>query len=132
MKALFLNPKKLFLIDSLGALLSAFMLGVLLVYFQNEVGMPKNILYFFAIMACCLSIYSFLNFLLRKNNWSPFLYIIAYANLFYCFITIGFVVYHFNRLTIIGLLYFIAEIIILILLASMELKLASKLSKSTL
>ena len=37
-----LTPKKLFLIDGIGAVLSAFLLGVVLVKLQSLIGMPTN------------------------------------------------------------------------------------------
>ena len=47
-----INPKKLFLIDSLGALISAVMLGLVLTRFEHIFGMPQNVLYFLSFIAC--------------------------------------------------------------------------------
>ena len=43
-----LNPKKLFLIDGFGAIISAFLLGVVLVKFEEKIGVPVSVLYLLA------------------------------------------------------------------------------------
>jgi hypothetical protein len=50
------NPKKLFLIDGLGALLSAILLGVVLVQLEYLFGIPKSTLYFLASLPCLFTI----------------------------------------------------------------------------
>lgn len=42
------NPKKLFQIDGLGAILSAILLGIILVRFERFFGIPVSTLYFLA------------------------------------------------------------------------------------
>ena len=120
------QPKKLFLIDSLGAFLSAFLLGVVLVRLERSFGMPRNVLYFLSISACMLGTYSFICHVLLKEHWKPYLQIIASANLLYCCLTIGLVLYWNKALTNLGLLYFLSEIGVVITLAIVELKTASK------
>ncbi len=116
------HPKKLFLLDGFGALLSAFLLGVLLVKLESTIGMPPNILYKLAIIAGILSIYSFLNYWIDNRNWRPYLKGIAIANLVYCCITLGLVMDCYEKLTALGVFYFILEIVIIISLATIELK----------
>jgi hypothetical protein len=53
-----ISPKNLFLLDSLGALLSAILLGVILVSFENAFGMPQKTLYTLSYTAIIFSIYS--------------------------------------------------------------------------
>lgn len=118
--------KNLFLIDSSGALFSAFLLGVVLVSFESTFGMPRKILYFLAIIASILSIYSSLSYLLIKENRKPYLKVIAFANLLYCCVTIGLILYLFKELTVVGLMYFLTEVGVIIMLAIVELKAASK------
>ncbi len=120
------KPKKLILIDSLGALLSAFLLGVILVRFESSFGMPRKILYFLAMTASAMAIYSFVSYLVIKENRKPYLKIIACTNLVYCCITAGLPMYFCKELTHLGLLYFLSEITIIITLAIIELKSASK------
>jgi len=120
-----INPKNLFLIDGFGALLSAFSLGIVLVKFEEIVGMPQRVLYILALMACIFAVYSFSCYLRVNKNWRPFLKAIAFANLLYCCLTIGLVLYFYQSLTALGILYFVLEIIVILLLVSIELKMAS-------
>ncbi len=119
-------PRKLFLIDSLGALVSALMLGVVLVKLEPIFGVPSKTLYFLAAIACVFSIYSFLGFLGITKKWRPYMTIIATANLLYCCLTIGMVSYLHEQVSILGYLYFIGEILIISILAFIELKVAAR------
>jgi len=65
------NPKSLFLFDGLGALVSAFLLGVVLVKFESTFGMPKEKLYFLAGAACLFVIYDLVCYFKANQNWSP-------------------------------------------------------------
>ena len=107
-----LNPKRLFLIDFFGAVLSAFLLGIVLVKLESIIGMPSNVLYILAILACGFAVYSFLCYLFVKENWQPFLKIIAIINLSYCLVTMGLVIYFYQEITTLGHIYFILEMII--------------------
>jgi hypothetical protein len=121
-----LNPRKLFLIDCLGALASAFLLGVILVLFEEFIGMPKEVLYYLAIAACVFAVYSFFCYFHFPNNWQPFMKAIVIANLLYCLTTIGLVIFFYSQLTIFGVLYFLGELGIIFGLISLELKTASE------
>jgi hypothetical protein len=122
-----LTPKRLFLIDSLGGLLSALLLGVVLASFETAFGMPQNILYFLSVLASVYAIYSFLSYWRTKENWRPYMKGIATANLIYCGLTIGLVIYHHLALTKLGLIYFLLEVVVIISLVIIELKTISKL-----
>jgi hypothetical protein len=119
-------PKKLFLVDSLGALLSALLLGLVLTRFEKTFGMPQNVLYILATLPCIFAIYSFLCFVSETQNWRLFMKIIATANLLYCCLTAGLMIYFYEKLTVLGFIYFVLEIIIVISLAFIEWKTASK------
>ena len=122
------SPKIFFLVDGLGALLTALMLGFVLTTFENVFGMPKRILYILALIAFSYSIYSFVCYLQIKTNWSPFLKGIAVANLLYCILTISLVIYLWSELTKIGLTYFFLEGMIIFSLVVVELRKANMLS----
>ena len=107
-----LNPKRLFLIDGFGAFLTAFFLFAILRTFNEYFGMPKTTLDFLSIIALAFSVYSFCCFFLVNNNWHPFLRAISIANLLYCCLTLGLVIYNYPRLTILGVIYFLIEIVI--------------------
>lgn len=120
-----MNPKKLFLIDGSGALLSAFLLGVVLVRFEPVFGMPRETLYFLAFLPCIFAVYDIYCYLRITKNQELFLKFIAAANLVYCVVSTGLVLQHYQRLTNLGLAYFVLEIIVVIVLAMVELKTAS-------
>lgn len=120
-----INPRKLFLADSVGALVSALMLGMVLVKFENVFGVPQKTLYALSFTACIFSIYSFVCFLANMKNWKPYLKFIAIVNLLYCFITLALIIYLCKTLTVLGLTYFVLEIILITILAIIELKTAS-------
>jgi hypothetical protein len=122
----FVSPKKLFLVDSLGALLTAMMLGVVLVRFESVFGMPKQVLYPLSLIGCLFSIYSLACFLRFPHNWRPYLKAIAMANLAYCGLSMALVVYYFQKLSVLGLSYFLLEIVVVVLLAVIELKTAQR------
>jgi len=117
---------KIFLIDMAGALLTAFLLGVVLPNFQKYIGMPKGILIPLAITALVFSIYSLSCHLLLKANWKPFLKAIAVANWVYCVITTVLIGVLFQQLTILGVIYFISEVIIVGALAFIEMSMVKK------
>jgi len=122
------NPKRLFLIDSLGAFLTAFLLGAVLTRFEDNVGMPRKVLYSLSILACLYAIYSIGCYFFAGRNWRPFLKAIAMANLLYCCLTMGLVISFYQSLTILGLTYFLGELIVIGALIFTELLTVSKSS----
>lgn len=123
-----LTPKKLFLMDGIGACISAIMLGIVLVQLQKYIGMPTNVLYLLAIIPVFFAIYSFTSYLKAGKNASSLLKGIAIANLCYCILSIYFMIKHMEVLTSLGWTYFILEILIVVSLVGIELKVARKYS----
>lgn len=117
---------KIFIIDASGALFSAFMLGVVLVNFNEYIGLPVkilNLLAFFPVLFFLIDIYFTINY--QKNN-KLFLKIIGSLNLFYCFLSLIILINYFETIKIIGLIYFILEIIIVASIALLEFKIMKK------
>ncbi len=112
--------KKLFLFDSIGAFLTAFCLGVVLANFEEVFGMPKHVLNYLSFIAICYGIYSIFCYFFINHNYRPFLRIIIVANFVYAIITVGLVCYFYQRLTIWGILYFVLEIIVMIIVILIE------------
>ncbi|MGB1207078.1 MAG: hypothetical protein ACPG5B_15640 [Chitinophagales bacterium] len=125
LKKLHSNPKHIFLIDGLGALISAFSLGIVLVIFKNYFGMPQNVLHVLAAIACIFAIYSFSCALRMPKIWQLFLKLIAMANFIYCCVTIALLYYFYQKLTILGLIYFVLEIIVIFVLVKIEFAIAN-------
>jgi hypothetical protein len=129
MNKMTLAPKRLFLMDGLGGMISALLLGVILARFETTFGMPRKVLYLLSCLACVYAAYSFLNYWRMKENWKPYMQGIAIANSLYCCLTIGLVIYHHQELTILGVLYFLLEVLIIISLITMELKTVSEFGR---
>lgn len=122
-----LNSKKLFLIDGLGALLSAFLLGIILVRFESVFGMLPDVLHFLAAIACVLAAYSLTRYFLTKTPRGIHFKIIGWANLAYCCLTLAAMLYFSNQISLLGILYFSGEIGIILTLAMLELRAGSQL-----
>lgn len=121
----FLNtPKTLFLIDGIGAIVSAIMLGLILPYYKSYIGMPTYILQWLALAAVGFAIYSLTCFIINPTRWSFFLKIIGLINLTYCVVSLGILFQHYSQLTAIGIAYFVLEKIIVLSIATVELKVA--------
>ncbi len=129
MRRMTLAPKRLFLADGLGGMLSALLLGVVLMRFQTTFGMPQEVLYFLACLACMYAVFSLLSYWRIKTNWRPYMRGIAIANLLYCCLTIGLVIYHHQNLTKLGVTYFLLEVAVILGLVIMELKTVSTFDK---
>jgi len=110
------------LIDGLGALLSAFLLGVVLVRFQSLVGIPIKTLYFLAILPCFFAVYDLFCYFFAKSRSGGFLKGIAIINVLYCLLSLGLAFSHQEVMTGLGWLYIIVEIIIVLFIASIEWK----------
>jgi hypothetical protein len=115
------HPKRLFLIDGLGAFLTAFMLGVVLANFESSFGMPLKTLYFLSFLAGLFCLYSFFCYFFVSVKWRPFLKAIAVANTLYCCLTLGLVFYYYQNLTLLGVVYFLGEIGVVMSLVVVEL-----------
>ncbi len=112
--------RKIFLFDGIGALLTALILGLVFTNFQEYIGMPREILIVLASVAVVFCIYSSSCFFFLKKNWKPFLKAIAIGNLLYCITTTVLILSLHPQLTILGLLYFIGEIIVIGVLVYFE------------
>lgn len=121
------DPKNLFLIDGAGALLSAFLLGVVLTRFQNFIGMPVNTLYFLAALPCFFFLYDLYAYFQPKERQPRLLKGIALANIAYCFVSSIALLYHFPALSFLGLAYFLVETLIVLALGIFEYKTAARL-----
>ncbi len=124
--------KNLFLLDGFGALVSAFLLGVVLVKLEVYFGIPKKALYVLAALPCFFMIYDFYCFFKVEKNLGKYLKGIAIVNLLYCCLSIGMAFYHQEVITYLGWIYIIVEIIIVVVLSLFELKVANNYIKSSL
>lgn len=118
------SSRNIFLLDGLGAMFSALLIGVVLRYFNEYIGMPKEVLFPFAAVACIFAVYSLACHFNPPTKWQSYLIFITIANTIYCLVSVGFVIYHFENLTTLGRAYFFLEIIVIGLLVLTEFRLA--------
>ena len=116
-----LNPKRIFLIDGLGAFLTVLFLLIISRTLNEYVEMPKMILNILSVTASVFCIYSLYCFLfLSDKKLYPFLQAIIIANILYSCLTLGLVIYNYSRLTIVGVTYFLLETAVIFSLVFFE------------
>ncbi len=115
--------KKILLLDSFGALLTAINLLVIPL-FEKYTGIPRDITPLLVPLPFLYSIFSFLSYKFGNHYWRSLLKMIAIANLFYCCLTIYVTWINFDTLKILGIIYFILEILIIVVLVVFEFKIA--------
>ncbi len=120
------NPKSLFVIDGLGALLSSFLLGIVLVKLEPIVGIPRPTLYLLALLPCLFAVYDFCCYHWLSDNLGVFLKGIAFLNIGYCGLSIGLAIYHHQPITYFGWAYLLIEVVVVMLLSMLEMSTAAK------
>lgn len=120
------RPQRIFLVDGIGAILTAAMLLAILAQFEPTFGLPRRLVYILAAIAAGFAIYSLTCYFTEPPNWPRLLRAIAIANLAYCIITLILVVMFRSVVTALGFAYFTAEIIVVSTLAIYELIIAHR------
>lgn len=119
-----ISPKKMLILDSIGALVSIFFLGFVLVKFQDLIGMPIQSLYILASIPFTFIFYDLYAINQDVHKQKSLLKGIAFLNFVYCLVSIVFLYFDYSQLTIFGWVYFIIEIVILLFVIYAELKLS--------
>lgn len=119
--ALTANPKAMFLVDSVGACLSAILLFAMANYYA-VFGMPQIILYLLASIAFTFAIYSFCCYYFVLNRWRPYLMVITVANFSYSLLTMCLIICYYQSLTWMGIAYFVAELVALYAIILLEVR----------
>jgi len=115
-----LTPKELLLIDGIGALVSAAFLGLILPSLSPYIGLPDEVLYFLALLPVLFAIFDFGCYFFKSSGFKNALKIMVVANALYCVLSIICLGYHFDALGNLGWVYFILEILILLVLIKVE------------
>lgn len=118
--------RNIFLVDGLGASLSALFLGLVLPRF--EVGIPNTILIALSLAALAFGVYSLSCFFLKKRG-GTWLSAIMVANLLYCVVTATIVGYFYSHLSLLATAYFFGEIMVILLLAHLEFRLSRQIGR---
>lgn len=110
----------IFFIDFIGALVSAFMLAIVLPNFESYIGMPKHILYGLGASALSFALFSGFCYFLKPSRWRLALRTIALGNGCYCLASLVCMALFWAPLTTLGVFYFVSEKIIVITLVGIE------------
>lgn len=117
--------RTMFLIDGCGAVLSALMLGVVLPGLPEYFSFPSGVLGFLSGFATAFAVGSLGCYLLNVKR-PGLLRSIAVCNAMYALLTTGLLVYHYASLTVWDLCYFTGEILVLVVLACYEIRVAAR------
>lgn len=115
-------PQKIFLIDFLGALISALFLGLVLPRFQSYIGMPLSILYWMAAFAVILALYGITAYILSRASWKSFLKVLILGNSSYLIFSLICLIHYRSLITPLGWIYFFLEKVVLVILLRIESK----------
>jgi len=119
-----INPKRLFKLDLVGAALSTMSICIIYWKLYAYFGLSEPLFEFLVIITlficncssyCCSSVNDN-----EKKNHKPYLLKLIFINTFYCCITVTILIGFYSKLTLLGLTYFIVEIIIIIGLIFIE------------
>lgn len=124
-----LNGKSIFLLDGVGAVISALSLGLLLPAVQPWIGMPLWVLRLLAVLAVMFATYSLSCYRFADHSNPLFLKVVIAANLSYCVLSLYFVMTYFSALKLLGLIYFIAEKAIVLGIVFLEFRVLAQLTK---
>ena len=121
------HPRRMLLLDGAGALVSAFLSGVVLVRWHARVGIPPAVLYLLAAVALGLAAFDGCCYLSRRIRLPRALRTIAVLNVAYCALSLVLAAMHRDQLLPLAYGYLGLECIIVGWLARTEWKLASGL-----
>lgn len=118
------SPRTLFLVDGVGALVTALLVGVVLPTLGEHIGTPRPVLRALAMTAAVLAAYSLTCAATRPKRWPGYLRGIALANAAYCVVTAAFLIRFSATLHALDWLYFVGEIVVVCALVTFELRVA--------
>ncbi|HMV45678.1 MAG TPA: hypothetical protein PK079_22400 [Leptospiraceae bacterium] len=118
------NPKTLFLIDAMGALITTLILFIIQSFFLSYFGFLKTVFQYLILLGLLLFLCSSSCTFFLKEKFAFFLRGIAFGNLFYCCLTFVIIYFYYSILSPIGIIYFASEIATISILVFIELQVA--------
>ena len=118
------SPRTLFLVDGVGALITALLVGVVLPTLGEHIGTPRPVLRALALTAAVFAAYSLTCAATRPTRWPGYLRGIALANAGYCLVTAALLIRFTAALHALDWLYFVGEIVVVGALVTLELRVA--------
>jgi hypothetical protein len=122
------NPKTIFLLDGLGAMMTGVSIILIKTFFVDYFGMSSDALIYLATIAWGLALYSMTCYFALDDNWRPFLRPLLIANVFYCFLTSWLLIAFAKTLTIFGYAYFLSEMVLISALVYVEVQISRSCS----
>jgi hypothetical protein len=116
-----LHPRTLILIDIAGAFLTSLITLVLLATNNLRTGMPIGALIFLGVAAAMLGSFGTYRLATSTNHLTT-LGILAFLNFDFCILSGVLWWNNLERLTLLGRVYFPAEIVVILILATIELR----------
>lgn len=127
-KKLSQSPHQLFLMDGIGALFSALLLGGVLAKYHTFIGIPPETLFFLAAFPVLYVLYDVYCYRTMPDHVHVKIKGVVGLNLLYTLISIGVLVLFKERLTAVAYLYFSLELMVIFLLVLLELKVLKQLN----
>lgn len=118
------TPRTLFLVDGVGALITALLVGLVLPALGEHIGMPRPVLRALAVTAVVFAAYSLTCAARQPTRWPGYLRGIALANAGYCLVTAAVLIRFATALHVLDWLYFTGEIAMVSALVTLELRVA--------
>lgn len=122
-------PKQLFLLDAIGAFITATFIGVVMRNNIDIFGLPPQEAVVMTFIAYSFFCFSGICYLFVKNKHYKYIFTIASANSLYVLLSFFIFFNHFNDLTPFGIMYLLSEMATIILLVTLEFSIAKKLLK---
>lgn len=114
-----LNEKNIFLLDGIGAVLSACFTGLILIRYSLFLGISVSMLQTLSLLPAAYAFYSLSCYFFTTKTKAWMLLTIICANLFYCLVSLGVILLR-ERITWRGQLLLAAEIIVVLLVVLIE------------
>lgn len=115
------KPWQIFLIDGMGALLSALLLCVVQ-YYKNIFGVPDAMFQLLIPFPFLFASYSFTCLLSILSKQKILLTVIIVCNVLYAAYSLLLVYLNADQLSLAGIIYFLSEILVILALVSLELR----------
>ena len=115
-----IDGRRIFLLDGVGAVLSVFLLGIVLPAMQPWLGVPHRMLYGLALLPVVYALYSFGCYVFADHRNPRWLMGIVVANTAYCVLTMSLLVVHAADLTLPGAVYFACDAVVILGVVALE------------
>ncbi len=116
-------PRRILPVDGAGALASTFLLRLLIAPRESWFGMPAHVAYLLAAIVLIYVLYGVFCYFRAADRRRPHLKVLIVTNRLYAALATGLVIAFGHQLTSPGLVYFIAELLVIALLLLLEVRL---------